>query len=245
MRSLAPVHTDAEPMPAMAQEAVAAEEASRPLPVDEVEAPAAARRSRATVAATLASVVWLGAAAAAVYLLARFQPPADLTLTGLAGIAAGVTAPLTAIWLIALVLGRATADERRASIARIQAAEARLADVAARTRHELAAIDGVLAAVADRVDTIRGSMGAQAAHMMETAGQLEARSRSISGSRPRGGRAAARSADGRRRTGSDRARRGAGDAAASRGPSEGDRRGAGHQCRRRPAAGIVDRQVDR
>ena len=182
MRSLAPVHTEAEPTLAIAQEVVAPDEASHLPPVEDVEASAEARRSRAIVVATLVSVVWLGAAAAAIYLLARFQPPADLTLTGLAGIAAGVTAPLTAIWLVALVLGRASADERRAAIARLRAAEARVADVAARTRQELAAIDGMLAAVADRVETIRGSMGAQATHMMETAGELEARSRSISGS---------------------------------------------------------------
>ena len=182
MRSLAPVQTEAEPVPPTPHDASPVEEVIAPAAVEAEDEAPNMRRSRAIPLATLASVIWLAAAAAAIYLVARFQPPADLTLTGLAGIAAGLTAPLTAIWLIALVLGRASAAERRSALARIHAAEARVAEVAARTRQELAAIDGVLAAVADRVETIRGAMGAQASEMMETAGQLEQRSRSISGS---------------------------------------------------------------
>lgn len=182
MRSLAPVQTDAEPTPAMPPEVIPTDEASAPLPIDDAVEPPSARRSRAIIGATIASVVWLGAATAAVYLLTQFRPPADLTLTGLAGLAAGITAPLTAIWLVALVLGRASADERRVALARIHAAEVRVADVAARTRQEMAAIEGVLAVVADRVEAIRGSMGTQATQMMETAGRLEERSRAISGS---------------------------------------------------------------
>jgi rRNA maturation endonuclease Nob1 len=179
MRSLAPVQTEAEPQPAVPPD-VAPAEAVAAMP-DDAELPEP-RRSRAVLGATLASVVWLGAAAAAIYLLVEFRPPADLTLTGLAGLAAGVTAPLSVIWLIALVLGRSTADERRAALARVQAAEARVADIAARTRQELAAIDGVLAVVADRVEAIRGGMGQQASQLMDTAARLEERSRAISGS---------------------------------------------------------------
>ena len=179
MRSLAPVSTEAEPVAVIAPEAAPADEASS-APMESEALPA--RRSRAVTVATLLSVVWLAAAAAAVYLVVRFQPPADLTLTGLAAIAAGVTAPLTAIWLIALVVGRASTDERQQTLARRRAAEARIADVATRTRHELSAIDGVLAAVADRVETIRGSMGAQTSQMMESAGRLEERSRTIAAS---------------------------------------------------------------
>lgn len=182
MRSLAPVSTEAEPAPAMAPEVAPADAGLLTPPVEvDVEA-LPARRSRAVGVATLLSIVWLAAAAAAIYLVVRFQPAADLTLTGLAGIAAGVTAPLTAIWLIALVIGRASTDERQETLARIRAAEARVADIATRTRQELSAIDGVLAAVADRVESIRGSMGAQTAQMMESAGRLEERSQAISGS---------------------------------------------------------------
>lgn len=182
MRSLAPVSTEAEPAPAVAPDVPLVDEVAVTAPVDDGDDALPARRSRAVGVATLLSVVWLAAAAAAIYLVARFQPPADLTLTGLAGIAAGVTAPLTAIWLIALVIGRASTDERQETLARIRAAEARVADIATRTRQELSAIDGVLAAVADRVETIRGSMGVQATQMMESAGRLEERSRVISGS---------------------------------------------------------------
>jgi len=182
MRSLAPVHTEAAPTSAVedSRDAVAVE-APDVATAAETEAPVDRRRPVA-VAATLASLVWLAAAAAAIYLLVRFQPPADLTLTGLAGIAAGVTAPLSAIWLVALVLGRSPADERRSLIARIESAEARVGDVAARTRRELDAVDGVLSAVAERVEAIRGSIGSQAASLMDTAGRLEERSAAVSGS---------------------------------------------------------------
>jgi hypothetical protein len=182
MRSLAPVSTEAEPAPALAPEAALAEPVELAAAAEEEGEALPARRSRAVVVATLLSVVWLAAAAAAIYLVIRFQPPADLTLTGLAAIAAGVTAPLTAIWLIALVVGRASTDERQQTLARIRAAEARVATIATRTRQELSAIDGVLAAVADRVEVIRGAMGAQAAQMMDSAGRLEERSQTISGS---------------------------------------------------------------
>lgn len=187
MRLLAPVSTLADPAPAVTPDVGSSggppEEMLLSTPIDEAGRDSLpVRRSRAIIVATLLSVVWLAASAAAIYLLARFQPPADLTLSGLAGTAAGLTAPLTAIWLIALVVSRASTDERQDTLARIRSAELRVADVATRTRAELAAIDGVLAAVADRAESIRGSMGAQTTQMMESAGRLEDRTRSISGS---------------------------------------------------------------
>ncbi|MFC3713902.1 hypothetical protein ACFOMD_15100 [Sphingoaurantiacus capsulatus] len=183
MRSLAPVSTEAEPTPALPPEAAAI---AAPLPpealMEDEDDALPARRSRALAFAAVASAIWLAAAAAAIYLLIRYQPPGALTLSSLAGLAAGVTAPLSAIWLMALVLGRARTDERQVMLARIRAAEGRVADIATRTRQELSAIDGVLSAVADRVEIIRTAMGTQATQMMESAGKLEERSRKISGS---------------------------------------------------------------
>ncbi len=182
MRSLAPVQTETAPTPAIDDTAPSRRAEILGASEPETDETPRARGSRATALAIFASVVWLAAAAAAIYLLLRYQPAPDLTLTGLAGIAAGVTAPLTAIWLIALVVGRASADERRSMMARIEAAEARVGDVAVRTRRELAALDGVLQAVADRVEAIRGSIGGQSVQLMETAGRLEERTAIVASS---------------------------------------------------------------
>lgn len=189
MRSLAPVQTDNEPTPM--QEDIQARDALSSADAEPTADDAAPRRrgQRTATVALLASLIWLAAASAAIYLLLRFQPAADLTLTGLAGLAAGVTAPLTTIWLVALVLGRPRADERQAMMARVQAAEARLAEVAARTRRELEAIDGTLSIVAERVELLGGTIGNQAAQLMGTAGQLEERTakvtQSLAGNRER------------------------------------------------------------
>ena len=179
MRKLVPVpqETPTEPMVAlpMVDPRPLAE-----LAVDEAAERGAKQRSRIVVVATIFSILWFAAAAAAIYLIVRYLPAADLTLTGLAAVAAGVAAPLTAIWLIALVFARVAPGEAQAALKRIEQAEARFSEVASRTRRELDAIDGVLSAVATRVDGLRGSIGSQAAALMETAGQMEWRSAAVS-----------------------------------------------------------------
>lgn len=180
MRSLAPVPIDSAPAELSEAAPPPAPEVSVE-PLAEVEEPAPRGRWIAPVA-TAASALWLGIVAATIYLLLRYQPAPDLTLTGLASLAAGAMAPICAIWLVALALRRSTDDERRSLVARMAAAEARLGEVAARTRRELNVIDGVLSAVADRVESIRGSIGSQAAQLMDTAGRLEARTADVAGS---------------------------------------------------------------
>ena len=130
--------------------------------------------------AALASFIWLAVAVATIYLLIRYLPPTEVTLVGLGGIAAGVTAPLTAIWLIALVFARAAPGETRAALNRIAEAEAHFAEVTARTRRELAAVDSVLTAVSGRVDEARASLGTQSESLLDATSYLEQRTAAVS-----------------------------------------------------------------
>ena len=147
---------------------------------DETEARGRPQGRTVLALAALASFVWLAIAVATIYLLIRYLPPTEVTLVGLGGIAAGVTAPLTAIWLIALVFARAAPGETRAALNRIAEAEAHFAEVTARTRRELAAVDSVLTAVSGRVDDARASLGTQADALLEATSYLEQRTAAVS-----------------------------------------------------------------
>lgn len=147
----------------------------------EFEAESAPESGRGIVMlASLASIIWLAASAATIWLVLQTQTPATITLSGLAAIAAGVAAPLTAIWLVALVMARRGPAATRATIAQLQAAEARAAAATRRTHAELKAIDTLLDAVSLRAEQIRGNLGAQAAALMEAASELERRSSAVS-----------------------------------------------------------------
>ncbi len=148
------------------------------LPIEEaVDQPV--RHDRAVRILTIAAVatfVWLAVIAACIYLLARFQPAPDLTLSGLAALAAGVSAPLTAIWLAALVVARVNPGESRASIARLEAAEQRFEAAATATRQQLEAIDGIVAVVATRVEGLRATLSMEAGTLAEISDRVESRS---------------------------------------------------------------------
>jgi len=105
--------------------------------------------------ATFASLAWLALAAAVIYLIGGAAQFPSLSLTEWAGVAAGIAAPLSAIWLIALVTARVYPGQQRETLARIDAAERRFAATAAETRTQLENIDAVLAAVTSRVDGLR------------------------------------------------------------------------------------------
>ena len=156
----------------------------RPL-VDIAEDVAGERQTRpwrtAILLAAIASFLWLAVSVATIYLLVRYLPPTEVTLVGLGGIAAGITAPLTAIWLVALILARAAPGETRTALNRIAEAEAHFGEVTARTRREIDAIDGVLTAVAVRVEEVRQTLATQAESLVDATGYLEQRTAAISG----------------------------------------------------------------
>lgn len=106
-------------------------------------------------AASFASLAWLALAAAVIYLISGTAQAGALTLTEWAGVAAGVAAPLSAIWLIALVTARVYPGQQRETLRRIEAAERRFAVTASETRTQLENIDTILAAVTHRVDGLR------------------------------------------------------------------------------------------
>lgn len=110
--------------------------------------------SRVLLAASVVSLAWLALAAAVIYLIVGTSGLA-LTLTEWAGVAGGVAAPLSAIWLIALVSARVWPGQQREMLARIEAAEERFARTANQTRTQLESIDSVLAAVTQRVEGLR------------------------------------------------------------------------------------------
>ena len=175
MRSLATATTASATKPASTR---------RPLS-DVAEDVAGERQTRpwrtAILLAAIASFLWLAVSVATIYLLVRYLPPTEVTLVGLGGIAAGITAPLTAIWLVALMLARAAPGETRTALNRIAAAEAHFSEVTARTRREIDAIDAVLTAAAARVEDVRQTLAAQAESLVDAAGYLELRTAAISG----------------------------------------------------------------
>ena len=175
MRSLATANSASAAKPSSSR---------RPL-VDVAEDVAGERQTRpwrtAILLAAIASFLWLAVSVATIYLLVRYLPPTEVTLVGLGGIAAGITAPLTAIWLVALILARAAPGETRTALNRIAEAEAHFGEVTARTRREIDAIDGVLTAVAVRVEEVRQTLATQAESLVDATGYLEQRTAAISG----------------------------------------------------------------
>lgn len=171
MRSLLQVQPEEAPVEAETPIRVAAI-------AGEVETPAP-RGPRILVLATLLSLVWAALAAATIALLARYRA-GDLMLTDLAALSAGVTAPLAAIWLIALTVARVAPGQQRASLARIEQAEARMAEASLRTRDELDSIDRALLGVATRTDAIRSSIAARADELVAMVSQLESRTAGVS-----------------------------------------------------------------
>ncbi len=171
MRSLSQVQPDEPP--------VEGEAPMRAPPlVEQVESPSP-RGPRILVLASLVSLAWAALATATIVLLARYRGD-SLDLPDLAALSAGVAAPLAAIWLAALTIARVAPGQARASLARIEAAEARMAEASLRTRSELESIDQALLGVATRADAVRSAVSARAEELMAAVAQLESRSAAVS-----------------------------------------------------------------
>ena len=138
--------------------------------------------SRVLLFASLASLAWLALAAAVVWLIAGSAGVGALTLTEWAGVAGGVAAPLSAIWLIALVAARVWPGQQREMLARIEAAEARFALTARETRTQLESIDSVLAAVTMRVDGLRKVFADEVEGFVSATDAAVHRTRTLAGS---------------------------------------------------------------
>jgi hypothetical protein len=131
--------------------------------------------------ASIVSLAWLALAAAVLYLIGGAEQFAALTLTEWAGIAAGIAAPLSAIWLIALVAARAFPGQQRETLARIEAAEARFLRTASETRTQIESIDAMLAAVTQRVEGLRTAFSAEIDGLVQATDTAAERTRALAG----------------------------------------------------------------
>ncbi|MGB3723964.1 MAG: hypothetical protein WA979_14255 [Pacificimonas sp.] len=140
-----------------------------------------ARGIRILWIAGLVSIAWLAAAAALFWLIGQNMDPGTVTLTEWAAIAAGIFAPLTAIWLIALVVARVDPGRGRETLARLEAAEARFAASAADVRAQVDGIDHLLVAVSERMETLGASFAAHGTNFETTTARATEVARAISG----------------------------------------------------------------
>ncbi|MBV7256690.1 hypothetical protein KCG44_07815 [Pacificimonas sp. WHA3] len=131
--------------------------------------------------AGLLSIAWLAAVAALFWLILQEIPLSDVTLTEWAAISAGVFAPLTAVWLIALVVARIDPGRGRETLARLEAAEARFSESAASVRGQVDGIDRLLVAVEERLDTLGSGLARHGAAFEETTSRAADTARAMSG----------------------------------------------------------------
>jgi len=135
--------------------------------------------SRILWLAAIASVIWLALAGAVVYLVGGTSDLSRLTLTEWSGVAAGIAAPLSAIWLIALVTARVYPGQQRETLARVEAAELRFAQTAAATRNQLETIDSVLGEVTRRIDGLRQVFATEVDGFVSATDAAAARTRTL------------------------------------------------------------------
>lgn len=119
------------------------------------------------------SVVWLAAVAAALYVFSQNQPQTQPSLIELAIFAAGATAPLSVIWLVAgLFALRARAPAARVHLQDALQAERRLRRASDRLAENFTAFDGALAIAEQRADTLSSGIQNQVNQLVSTIERL-------------------------------------------------------------------------
>lgn len=133
-------------------------------PIEDMPAPS--RRGGWILAlAWLLSLAWIGAAAAWIYPVAINRPDMLLDVATLAQLAAGLGAPLTAIWLMALVSARIHPTQDLVHVARIRAAEKHFTATALMAQQQIAHIDSQLLAAQSRVADLHSSLAQESTAM--------------------------------------------------------------------------------
>lgn len=123
--------------------------------------------------AAILSVVWLAAVAAALYVFSQNQPQTQPSLIELAIFAAGATAPLSVIWLVAGLLAlRARAPAARVHLQDALQAERRLRRASDRLAENFTAFDGALAIAEQRADTLSSGIQNQVNQLVSTIERL-------------------------------------------------------------------------
>ncbi|MEM8826109.1 MAG: hypothetical protein AAGD40_04185, partial [Pseudomonadota bacterium] len=135
------------------------------------------------IVAALVSLVWIAAAAALGWRLLAGVEIGQVALTEWAAIAAGLFAPLTAIWLIALIVARIDPGRGRDTLSRLEAAEARFQESAAMIRAQIDGLDERVDRLGERAANVGAVLGnegeAFAAAGERTAGAVERLSESV------------------------------------------------------------------
>ena len=123
--------------------------------------------------AAILSLVWLAAVAAALYVFGQSQPRTQPSLIELAIFAAGATAPLSVIWLIAgLFALRAKTPAARIRLQDAMQAERRLRRASDRLTENFSAFDGALAVAEHRADTLSSGIQNQINQLVATVERL-------------------------------------------------------------------------
>ncbi len=147
---------------------------------EEEETPDSARGPRILWVAAIVSIAWLAAAAALFWLIGQEMQLEAVTLIEWAAVAAGLFAPLTAIWLIALVIARIDPGKGRETLARMESAEARFNASAARVRDQVDGIDRLLLAVSERLDGLGNTLNVHGAAFEGTTSRASETARALS-----------------------------------------------------------------
>ena len=141
----------------------------------EAEADGGARPRAPLWIALVLSIVWLAGVAASVLLLYQTRGGAQPSLLELAILAAGATAPLSVIWLVAgFFVVRAQAPASRVQLHDAIAAERRLRRAAERVNESFSAFDGALAVAEQRADGLSSGIEQQIGRLMGAAERLSA-----------------------------------------------------------------------
>lgn len=141
---------------------------------------AGARGHRILWVAGLLTLIWFAAAAATVYLLLVEAPAREVALTEWAAVAAGIFAPVSAIWLIALVVARVDPGRGRRSLARIEAAEARFHGATADIEARIGNVDRLLVAASERTEALSARLAEESGTFEQSANRASEIARAVS-----------------------------------------------------------------
>lgn len=136
-------------------------------------APAEGRPRAPLWIAGVLSLLWLSAAAAGIYVFYQAQGATKPSLIELAVFAAGATAPLSIIWIVAFAfLLRTQTPGARIHLREALLAERRLRRAAERLNGSVSAFDGALAVVENRADALSAGIDRQITNLVGTVGQI-------------------------------------------------------------------------
>lgn len=147
--------------------------------IDEDE-PGRPRSRKIIWLAAIISLIWIGICSATVWQIGQSSDLSLIALTEWAAVGAGIFAPLTAVWLAALVILRADPGRSRRSLAEIEAAERRFDAASDLIAERLARVDTMLEAVSVRVDEAGARMSEFGSSFEATTGRAAETGRSLS-----------------------------------------------------------------